>query len=66
MKLSADTTVLFASNTKEEQAILGTNNKVIYASFPEWIKLFNVAGWVDRTNFRKVYEIHHVPNAEQK
>lgn len=66
MKLSADTTVLFASNTKEEQAILGTNNKVIYASFPEWIKMFNVAGWVDRTNFRKVYEIQHLPNTERK
>jgi len=61
INLSKDTVVLFATQDKNDQAILEKNNAVVYSAFPEWVKHFNVAGWVDRTRFWKVYELKNIP-----
>lgn len=61
MSLSKDTILLFATQDKEQQAQLEKEHKIIYSTFPEWVKYFNVTGWVDRTKFWKVYEIKSLP-----
>lgn len=33
------------------------NKKLIYSSYPEWIRKFNINNWVDRTNIWIVYEV---------
>ena len=57
LKLAKDTVVLFVTRDVNEQQILSKKNKLVYESFPQWIKLFNVVGWVERTKFKKVYEL---------
>ncbi len=57
LKLAKDTVVLFVTRDVNEQQILSKKNKLVYESFPQWIKLFNVGGWVERTKFKKVYEL---------
>ncbi len=57
LKMLPDTTVLFATVNKEDDEILQKNNEKIYSALPDWLKMFNVFNWVERTRFWKVYEI---------
>ena len=31
--------------------------KLIYSSYPDWMKCFNFGGWMERSTYRRVYEI---------
>ena len=64
--LSPDSVVLFVTTDKEEQKAVEKDNVLIYSSFPEWIKFFNVTNWVARTNFRKLYEMKHLPQTSKQ
>ena len=51
------TKYLMAVRSKDEGAELFKNEKLIYCSYPEWIKSFNFNHWMERTNFWYIYEI---------
>lgn len=61
--LSKDSTTLFVTTDKQEQKAVENGNDLVYSSFPEWIKYFNVTNWVARTNFRKMYEMKRLPQS---
>jgi phosphatidylinositol glycan class B len=65
IKLLPDTTVLFATVKNEEGVVLEKNNEKIFSALPDWIKVFNVSNWVERTRFWKVYEIKNKPLIKQ-
>lgn len=65
IKLLPDTTVLFATVKNEEGIVLEKNNEKIFSALPDWIKMFNVFNWVERTRFWKVYEIKNKPQIKQ-
>jgi GPI mannosyltransferase 3 len=50
--------LLFA--TKETNILNGikTQKKLIYSSFPDWIKILNFNNWISRTNCWYVYELY--------
>ena len=33
------------------------SHKLVYSSFPNWMKSFNFGGWMERATYRRVYEI---------
>lgn len=57
LSVPRDSVVLFATNNNDEVALVEKNNVLIYTSLPEWVKMFNVFHWVERTHFWRVYEI---------
>ncbi|MFZ9956879.1 MAG: hypothetical protein ACO3E1_12250, partial [Flavobacteriales bacterium] len=57
VKMLSDTIILVATVQKEEDEKLQRNNDKIYSAMPDWLKMFNVFNWVERTRFWKVYEI---------
>ncbi len=59
IKTCADTTVLFATTNFEDGKLVRKTNELIYSGIPDWVKVFNVFNWVDRTPFWKVYEIRN-------
>ncbi len=66
LRLPKDTIVLFATDNKEEEALVKQNNEIVYNSLPEWLKSFNAFHWVDRTHFWRVYEIKNLPSPDKK
>ena len=57
-----DTTVLFATN---KSGLLYDNrfkSILIYSSFPDWVKNFNVNNWIERTYFWYIYELKKIPS----
>jgi phosphatidylinositol glycan class B len=55
-----DTTTLFATNKPG----LPYDNRfkfiLIYSSFPDWVKNFNINNWIERTYFWYIYELKKV------
>ncbi len=62
IRVLPDTTVLFATVSHDEDAIVHPKNKQIFSALPEWVKAFNVFDWVERTRFWTVYEIQNPPS----
>ncbi len=50
---------LVAIRSKDPGAGFYVNSKLVYSSYPEWIKHFNFNHWMDRTNFWYVYEVEN-------
>jgi GPI mannosyltransferase 3 len=50
-------TVLVAIRSQDPGAALFRNQRLVYSSYPEWIRNFNVNHWMERTNFWYVYEV---------
>lgn len=50
-------TKLVAIDNQEFPKELTYKTKLIYATFPNWMKPFNVGNWMERSRFRRVYEI---------
>ncbi len=48
---------LFVTKTPKDIENLNYNNKVIYSTFPEWVRHFNFNNWLERTKLWYVYEI---------
>lgn len=48
---------LIVTRKKDPADLFIMNKKLIYSSYPEWIRKFNINNWVDRTNFWYLYEI---------
>jgi hypothetical protein len=47
---------LIAIRGKDPELSLFKDHKLVYASYPEWIKRFNINHWQDRTKSWYVYE----------
>ncbi|MCX6181518.1 MAG: hypothetical protein NT150_06295 [Bacteroidetes bacterium] len=62
IRLPKDSVVLFSTiNNDEAKVMEDAYQKVVYTSLPEWVKMFNVFHWVDRTRFWRVYEVKNIP-----
>lgn len=48
---------LVAIRGKDPEIELFRDHKLVYSSYPEWIKEFNFNHWLDRTNIWYVYEV---------
>jgi phosphatidylinositol glycan class B len=49
---------LFATKDKNILNDLKTRKRLVYSSFPDWIRIFNVNNWMARTNCWYVYELY--------
>jgi GPI mannosyltransferase 3 len=49
---------LFVTKDKNTLNDLRTQKRLIYSSFPDWIRIFNFNNWMARTNCWYVYELH--------
>jgi len=54
---SKDTVCLLATGSAEIPAGRSFRPVLIYASYPMWVKYFNINHWMERTNFWYVYEL---------
>lgn len=50
-------TTLFVFNQKPKNSDFAAKHELIYTSFPDWIKIFNFNGWVERSDSWYVYEL---------
>jgi len=50
---------LIAVRGKDPELSLFKGHKLVYASYPEWIKRFNINNWLDRTQSWYIYEEGH-------
>jgi phosphatidylinositol glycan class B len=57
VKPSPDTISLVVTNKPDLQVDPQFRPVLIYTSFPEWIKHFNINNWIDRTSFWYIYEL---------
>lgn len=48
---------LIAIRSKDPEIALFDKNKLVYSSYPEWIKRFNFNHWLDRTKFWYLFEV---------
>jgi GPI mannosyltransferase 3 len=48
---------LVAVRGKDPEHLMFKEYKLVYTSYPEWIKIFNINHWMDRTNVWYVYEV---------
>jgi len=48
---------LVVTRNAKELKDLGIQKKLIYSSFPDWMKHFNFNHWIERTNFWYVYQL---------
>jgi GPI mannosyltransferase 3 len=49
---------LFATKDKNILNDLGTQKKLVYSSFPDWIRIFNINNWMERSNCWYVFELY--------
>jgi hypothetical protein len=49
---------LFATKDKNILNDLRTKKRLVYSSFPNWIRIFNINDWMARTNCWYVYELY--------
>jgi GPI mannosyltransferase 3 len=47
---------LFVLNNRDPELAYFKKNRLVYSSYPEWIRIFNFGNWVDRTKIWYVYE----------
>jgi GPI mannosyltransferase 3 len=52
-----DTTLLFATKEPGLTPVAGMRPLLIYSTYPEWIKKFDINSWVERTFFWHIYEL---------
>lgn len=57
IKDSAGGTFLFATKNPKEAQQLVVLKKLVYFSFPEWMRRFNYNGWMERDNAWYIYEV---------
>ncbi|MGC1391067.1 MAG: hypothetical protein WA816_08510 [Bacteroidales bacterium] len=58
IELMANRKILFVTKDKDISNDLRTQKRLVYSSFPYWIKIFNINNWVARTNCWYVYELY--------
>jgi phosphatidylinositol glycan class B len=57
-QLSSGKKYLLALSKKDARQPSNKNQKLIYSTYPEWIKRFNFNNWLDRTQIWYIYEIN--------
>ena len=60
-KLQANKPSLIAFSKKPNKGDIKLNYKLIYKSYPDWIKIFNFNGWVERSDCWYLYELEGEP-----
>ena len=48
---------LFVLSSRDPELAYFNNKRLVYSSFPEWIRIFNFANWVDRTKTLYLFEV---------
>ena len=48
---------LLAAKSNDKEARKIKNKRLVWSTFPEWVKKLNVNNWVERTTFWNIYEI---------
>jgi phosphatidylinositol glycan class B len=56
--LNANRKMLFVTKDKNISNDLRTQKRLVYSSFPDWIRIFNFNNWMARTNCWYVYELY--------
>lgn len=54
----ADSRFLVAIRSKDPSQEYFKDEKLVYSSYPEWMKRFNINKWMDRTKLWYVYEVN--------
>ena len=49
---------LFVTKDQNTSNDLKTQKRLVYSSFPNWIRIFNINNWMARTNCWYVYELY--------
>jgi phosphatidylinositol glycan class B len=58
IELMSNRKMLFVTKDKDISNDLRTQTRLVYSSFPDWIRIFNFNNWMARTNCWYVYELY--------
>jgi GPI mannosyltransferase 3 len=58
IELMSNRKILFVTKDKNISNDLRTQKRLVYSSFPDWIRIFNFNNWMARTNCWYVYELY--------
>ena len=58
IELMANRKILFVTKDQNTSNHLRTHKRLVYSSFPNWIRIFNFNNWMARTNCWYVYELY--------
>ena len=57
LSFNSDGLCLFATQNPKELDDVKYRHSLVYTTFPEWIRNFNINNWIERTKFWYVYEL---------